>query len=126
MIKTAILTGAALGMIHGIATPAFAGPYVNGEVNTSFSDGTYRSSLLETHVGYSGELSDTSSWYIQGGPAIDFGAEETVETLSGKVGVSTELSSNLVGYGEVSAMGADDFTLSDLNVGVKAGLTYSF
>ena len=110
------------------AAPAFAGVYGNVESNTGFAGGSYDSSLLETHVGYEGDFdSERASWYVQGGPAFGFVAdEENTQLLSGKVGASVDLSEDLTGYGEVSALSADDWDASDLSLGVKAGLTYRF
>jgi len=109
------------------AAPAFAGVYGNVESNTGFAGGSYDSSLLETHVGYEGALGEDASWYIQGGPAFGFEAdEENTQMFSGKVGASVDLSEDLTGYGEVSALSADDWDASDLSLGVKAGLTYRF
>jgi hypothetical protein len=110
------------------AAPAMAGVYGNVESNTGFAGGSYDSSLLETHVGYEGDFdSDNASWYVQGGPAFGFVAdEENTQLLSGKVGASYDITEDLTGYGEVSALSSDDWDISDLSLGVKAGLTYRF
>jgi hypothetical protein len=110
------------------AAPAMAGVYGNVESNTGFAGGSYDSSLLETHVGYEGDFdAEGASWYVQGGPAFGFVAdEENTQLLSGKVGASYEITEDLTGYGEVSALSSDDWDISDLSLGVKAGLTYRF
>ena len=111
-----------------LAAPAFAGPYVNIESNSGFVGSDYSSSLLETHVGYEGDLGGDAAWYIQGGPALVFpdGGDTTTE-LSGKVGVSAGLTERLSAYGEVAAITSDQINFDeDLGVGVKAGLKFNF
>jgi hypothetical protein len=113
-----------------IAAPsaAIAGPYVNLETNSGFTGSSYDGSVIETHVGYASDLGDASSFYVQAGPAflLPSDGDETTE-LSGKVGISTDVTDQLEAYGEVSAMttGEMDFE-EDLDLGVKLGLTYSF
>lgn len=121
-----IAAGAAASL--AFAAPALAGPYANVESNTGIIDGSYDSSLLETHIGYAGDFgSEDASWYVQGGPAFGFVAdEENTALVSGKIGASYDLTEELTGYGEVYAISADDWDVSDLSVGLKAGLTYSF
>ena len=113
-----------------IAAPsaAIAGPYVNLESNSGFTGSSYDGSVVETHLGWESDLGDASSWYIQGGPAILLPNEgdQTTE-LSGKVGIKTDVTDQLEAYGEVSAMttGEMDFE-EDLDLGIKAGLTFRF
>ena len=113
-----------------IAAPsaAIAGPYVQAESNSSFSASNYQGTVLETHLGFASDLGDSSSWYIQGGPAIVMPEDGEITTeLSGKVGVSTAVTDDLEAYGEISAMTSGEIDLDeDLDVGVKLGLTYSF
>jgi len=126
MIKTAIAAAAAAIALAPVA--ALAGPYVNVESNSGFVGSDYSSSILETHLGYEGELGSDASWYVQGGPAVLFpdGGETTTE-LSGKVGVGVALSDKLGAYGEVSAVTTNEIDFdADMGVGVKAGLKYSF
>ena len=54
MIKTAIAAAAAAIALAPVA--ALAGPYVNVESNSGFVGSDYSSSILETHLGYEGEL----------------------------------------------------------------------
>lgn len=124
MIKTAIVCGATLGILHGSA--AVASPYLNVEANQSFSNRDYNSTLVETHVGWESDLGKSSSWYIQGGPAFLSTESDTIQAASGKVGISTALTEKLGAYGEVAAMTADDYDFDSLSVGVKAGLKYTF
>ena len=113
-----------------IAAPsaAIAGPYVQAESNSSFSGSSYQGSLLETHLGWEADLGAASSWYIQGGPAIVMPDDgDTTTELSGKVGISTEVTDQLEAYGELSAMTTDEMNFDeDLDFGVKAGLTFRF
>ena len=123
-MKALLFAGAA----SFLAAPAFAGPYVNIESNSGFVGSDYSSSLLETHVGYEGDLGSDAAWYVQGGPALVFpdGGDTTTE-LSGKIGVSTSLTERLSAYGEVAAITSEQIDFDeDLNVGVKAGLTFRF
>ncbi len=123
-MKALLFAGAA----SFLAAPAFAGPYVNIESNSGFVGSDYSSSLLETHVGYEGELGGDAAWYVQGGPALVFpdGDDQTTE-LSGKIGASVGLSERLSVYGEVAAITSKEIDFdADLNVGVKAGLTFRF
>ena len=109
------------------STPAFAGVYGNVESNSGFADGDYSSTLIESHLGYEGELGNDSSWYIQGGPAFGLIPDEDNENYaSGKVGASWDIVEDTTVYGEVSAMTADEWDFDNLNLGVKAGVTYRF
>jgi len=109
------------------AAPALAGPYVNVESNVGWQDGKYGSTLTEAHLGYDFDLGKDSSWYIQAGPAFRSTDGEGLERLAtGKVGISTALTEKLGAYGELSAISAEDYDLSDLGVGAKVGLKYSF
>ena len=128
MIKSAIISGAALGMLHGIASPAIAGPYLNVESNSGFSGSDYSATSIETHLGFESSLGESSSWYIQGGPAfiVTDGAEEGIQAASGKVGVSTALTSDLGAYGELAAITADNYDFDSLSFNAKLGLKYSF
>lgn len=109
------------------AAPAVAGPYVNVESNSSFSNSDYTSTLLETHLGYESSLGESSAWYIQGGPAINFGDNEDASgAMSGKIGATTNLTQDLSAYGEVAAITAEEWDFDSISVGVKAGLKYTF
>ena len=109
------------------AAPALAGPYVNVESNVGWQDGKYGSTLTEAHLGYDFSLGKDSSWYIQAGPGTRSTDGDGLEYVaSGKVGISTALTEKLGAYGELSAISAEDFDLTDLGVGAKLGLKYSF
>ena len=123
-MKALIFAGAA----SFLAAPAFAGPYVNIESNSGFVGSDYSSSVLETHVGYEGDLGSDAAWYVQAGPALLFpDGDDTTTELSGKIGASVGLTERLSAYGEVAAITSEEIDFdADLNVGVKAGLTFRF
>ena len=125
MIKSALIAGAALGILHG--TVAHARPYANVETNSGFAGSDYSATSIETHLGYESSLGESSSWYIQGGPAFiipDSG--EGTQAASGKVGVSTALTSDLDAYGEFAVITADNYDFDSLSSNVKLGLKYTF
>ena len=104
------------------AAPAIAGPYANIESNTSWSGNDYQLSVIEAHGGYTGEVGEDGSWYLQAGPALvsPDGEQEEVE-FSGKAGVSYQVSEAVNVYGEYSFLTGTEF-----GTGVKAGVTYTF
>ena len=109
------------------AAPAVAGPYVNVEANSGFAAGDYEGTLVEKHVGYTDALGESASWFVQAGPALELGDGVSEEyKVSGKVGASVSLTERVDAYGEVSFVSGDDWDISESNVGVKTGFTYSF
>ena len=110
------------------AAPVLAGPYLNVESNSSFSDKDYTGTLLETHAGYESELGERASWYIQAGPAFGFvdGEDEVGNAASGKIGLGVDLTEKLNAYGEIAAISGNDWDFDSISTGVKAGLKYSF
>ena len=122
-MKTILISTAAVFA----AAPALAGPYVNVEANSGFSAGDYTSTLVEKHVGYEGELGEKATWYVQGGPALEFvDGSGTESKVSGKVGASVALSDKVDAYGEFSVISADGWDVSDSDMGIKTGFTYTF
>jgi len=119
MFKSAI---AAVAAAPFLATAAFAGPYVNVESNSGLTGSDYVGTLVETHVGYEGALSDTVTGYIQTGPAIGLpeGGDAGVD-VSGKAGLSVAATDKLSVYGEYWFLTGDELTSN-----VKAGVKYSF
>ena len=119
MIKSTIAVLAAAPLFAGAA---MAGPYVNVEANAGVSGSDYVGTLVETHVGYEGALSDTVSAYIQAGPAIGLpeGGDAGVD-VSGKAGLSVAATDALNIYGEYSFITGDE-----LSSGIKAGVKYNF
>ena len=123
-MKSIIIASAALAFS---GSAAIAGPYVNVETNSGFVGSDYSSTLLETHVGYEGEVGD-ATWYLQGGPAVVFpdNGDSTTE-LSGKAGIGAPITAKLSAYGEVAAITSQEIDFdADLDVNLKAGLKYSF
>ena len=119
-MKSIIAAGILLGAAHGSVVAA--APYANIESNTGFYGSEYQGTVTDIHVGYEGQLGESSSWYIQGGPAIvAVDGEDTETEFSGKVGISSELSESLKLYGEYSFV-----TGEEVGTGVKAGVTYTF
>ena len=125
MFKSVFAATAALSVSAGAAV---AGPYVNVETNAGFTGNDYTGAVTDLHVGYEGDLGEASSWYIQGGPAIvSVDGQESETEYSGKVGVNVGVSESVDVYGELAALTTDqEFDTENLNVGVKAGIKYSF
>ena len=113
----------AAGFLLGCAQGAIAGPYANVETNVGYTGDTYGGTVTETHAGY-----DFGGWYVQGGPAfVNPRGEEGRAEFSGKVGGTVVLNEDTDLYGEVSLMTEDkSFEFDDLDIGVKAGVTYRF
>ena len=125
MIKSAL---AALAALPILSTAALAGPYVNVETNAGYTGNDYTGAVTDLHVGYEDDLGDDASWYIQGGPAlVAADGEETETEFSGKVGVNVGVTDRIGVYGELSALTAEqEIDFDTLNVGVKAGLKFTF
>ena len=111
-----------------LATPAFAGPYVEIENNTGWLDGEYTTTTTDFHVGYEGDLAENVSYYVQGGPAlVNVEGEGTENEYSGKAGLGVAMTEQLSVYGEVSFLTeGQDFDTETLNVGTKAGVRFTF
>ena len=125
MIKQ--LLGATLASA-AIAAPVSAGQYANVEANSSFQDGDYSATRIDTHYGWEGELGESSTYYVQGGPSFlsRDGAEDLEYQVGGKVGIKTKLTEDVTAYSELKAYSGDDWDLNDVKLSVKAGLKYSF
>ena len=110
-----------------LAAPAMAGQYANVEANSSFEGGEYGSTRIDTHYGYENDLGENSKYYVQGGPSmVSRNGKGLEQQVGGKVGIETELTEDLTSYGEVTGYSSKDWDLSDIDVSVKAGLTYRF
>tara|TARA_B100001758_G_C18325304_1_gene565539 strand:+ start:617 stop:1009 length:393 start_codon:yes stop_codon:yes gene_type:complete len=130
MFKTLLVSGAAVSAAV-LASPAFAGPFVNVENNAAFVGGDglnskYAGSVTDVHVGIDGN-GDYTSWYMQAGPALisPQNGDADVE-LSGKIGGSVVVTADekLSLYGEISFITVDDFDRA--NLGTKLGAKYNF
>ncbi len=114
-----------LASVFTSAGAAVAGPYVNVESNASYTGSDYTNSTTDFHVGWEGDLSETTSYYVQGGPAIvAVDSEDNDTQLSGKAGGNVAVSDKLDLYGEVSVLTASGDT--DNAWGTKIGAKYSF
>ena len=121
MIKAILIAAAA-----SLAAPAaFAGPYINTEINSSYTGSDYTNATTDLHVGWEGEISESASYFIQGGPAIvAVDGTDNDTQLSGKLGGNVDLSEKLGIYGEISVLTAAGDT--DNAWGTKLGAKYSF
>ena len=106
------------------STPAFAGVYLNSEVNNGYTGSDYNGRTVDLHVGYEGSLKKID-YYIQGGPAFTATADvDGTETeFSGKVGGTWNVTQKLGVYGELSGISNKDV---DNSYGSKLGIKYSF
>ena len=109
------------------AGPAFAGVYVNVEINAGFTGADYTGAVTDFHVGYEGGT-DTFGFYVQGGPAVVTvdGADESDNRISGKVGATVAATKKLDFYGELAVLTADSDTDDDNAWSTKVGAKYSF
>jgi hypothetical protein len=123
MFKSVFAAAAALSMSAGAA---LAGPYVNVEANSGWTGSDYGGTATDLHVGYEGNISESATYYVQGGATIvspDGAESDTVP--SGKAGLGLALTDALGAYGEVSFVGSGDSDI-DRGYGTKLGLKYSF
>ena len=124
MFKTTIAAAAAAIALAPAA--ALAGPYVNVEANSGWTGSDYNSTTTDLHVGYEGELSESASYYVQGGASVvspDGGESDTVP--SGTAGLGLALTDAFGAYGEVSFVGSGDADI-DRGYGAKLGVKYNF
>ena len=124
MFKTTIAAAAAAIALAPAA--ALAGPYVHVEANSGWTGSDYNSTTTDLHVGYEGELSESASYYVQGGASVvspDGGESDTVP--SGKAGLGLALTDAFGAYGEVSFVGSGDADI-DRGYGGKLGVKYNF
>ena len=125
-IKSTIAAVAASPFL--LAGAAFAGPYVNVESNLSYPDGEYSATATDVHIGFEGG-SGSVGYYVQGGPSLAHSdaTDDTETELSGKVGGTYAVSTDVALYGEISGQTGEDATGDDLvNWGGKAGVKFLF
>jgi hypothetical protein len=121
MFKSVFAATAALSMSAGAA---LAGPYVNVETNAGWVGDDYTAATTDLHVGFEGEVGN-SSYYVQAGPAIvAVDGEDTDTQFSGKVGVGVPVGDAIGVYGEMSFLTAEDN--DDFGLGGKLGVKYNF
>ena len=106
------------------SAPAFAGAYINAEVNDGYTGTDYSGRTVDLHVGYEGSVSKLD-YYVQGGPALTAVADvDGTETeLSGKLGGTFNVTEKLGVYGEISTITNGD---EDRNYGTKLGAKFTF
>jgi len=111
----------AVAAISAVSTPAFAGFYLNAEVNSGFSGQNYTGSATDLHLGYEGG-NGSASYYVQGGALLSNPDDAESETnFSGKVGGSISAAEKIDVYGEFSIV-----TNDTNSYGSKLGLKYKF
>ena len=117
MLKKVLAVAAA----SALSTPAFAGFYLNAEVNSGFSGQDYTGSATDLHLGYEGS-NGSASYYVQGGALLSNPDNSDSETnFSGKVGGSISAAEKIDVYGEFSVV-----TNDTNSYGSKLGLKYKF
>ena len=106
------------------SAPAFAGTYINAEVNDGYTGTDYSGRTVDLHVGYQGSVQKLD-YYVQGGPALVAVADvDGTETeLSGKLGGTLNVTEKLGIYGEISTITNGD---EDRNYGTKLGAKFTF
>ena len=107
-----------------LSTPAFAGVYLNSEVNNGYTGSDYTGRTVDLHVGFEGSASKLD-YYIQGGPALTAVADVdgTNAEFSGEAGGTFNVTQKLGIYGELSGISKKDV---DNSYGSKLGLKYTF
>ena len=129
-IKSTIAAVAASPFL--LAGAAFAGPYVNVESNLTYPDGEYSAATTDVHIGYEGTLGAEGNiaYYVQGGPSLVHteSADDTETELSGKIGASVPVTSDLSAYAEISGATAGEDSDGDTirNWGAKIGAKFVF
>ena len=114
----------ALAATSFASAPAFAGTYLNAEVNDGYTGTDYSGRTVDLHVGYEGSVQKLD-YYIQGGPAFTAVADvDGTETeLSGKLGGTFNVSQKVGIYGEFSGISNGD---EDNSYGTKLGAKFTF
>ena len=124
MLKKAL---ASLAALVASSPAAFAGPYANVETNAGWTGGDYDVTVTEVHAGWEFEPSENATIYVQAGPAFISADGEDLETeISGKAGVSVDVSENTELYGEIAFISNDQSFEDDVDLALKIGGTYRF
>ena len=116
MLKKLLAVAAA----SAFSTPAFAGVYLNAEVNSGFSGQDYTGSATDLHIGYEGSTGNgNASYYVQGGALFSNPDNSDSETnFSGKVGGSISAAEKIDVYGEFAVV-TDDENSYNSKLGIK-------
>ena len=114
----------ALAATSFASAPAFAGTYINTEVNNGYYGSEYIGRSIELHVGAEGSTGKVD-YFVQGGPALVAvdGVDGTETELSGKFGGTYNISSATSIYGEFAGATNGDF---DNSYNLKVGAKYKF
>jgi len=114
----------ALAATSFASAPAFAGVYINTELNQGHVGSEYVARAIDIHVGYEGGT-EKVGYYVQGGPTVlaANGVDGTETEISGKVGANLKATDKLAFYGEFAGISAGDL---DNVYNVKAGAKYTF
>ena len=117
MIKSTIAALAATPLLFTGA--AFAGPYVNVELNQAYTGTDYTSTTTDLAIGWEGQ-----NWFVQGGPVVSSadGGDSNTDFL-GKVGGNVAFNDKVGVYGEFSVQTKET---TDNAYGVKLGTKYTF
>ena len=103
------------------SAPAFAGTYLNTEINNGYYGSEYVGRTVDLHIGLDG-AKEKFDYYIQGGPtltAVD-GIDGTETELSGKVGGTYNWTAKTSIYGEFAGItNGDNDNVYNLKVGAK-------
>ena len=111
----------AVAAVSAVSTPAFAGVYLNAEVNSGFSGQDYTNSATDLHIGYEGS-NGSASYYVQGGALFSNPDNADSETnFSGKVGGSISATEKIDVYGEFAVVTDDENSYNS-----KLGLKFAF
>ena len=114
----------ALAATSFASAPAFAGTYLNTEVNNGYYGSEYIGRSIELHVGADG-TNGKFDYYVQGGPALVAvdGVDGTETELSGKFGGTYNISAKTSVYGEFAGATNGDL---DNSYNLKVGAKYKF
>lgn len=115
-------------LVSSLSAPAFAGPYANVENNASWIGSEFEIGVTEVHAGYEIEAGEDVAIYVQAGPAFISIEDEDLETeISGRLGITADVSESFELYGEVGFLTADqEFDTDTLTVATEVGATYRF
>ena len=121
MSKAFLVASAAF--ISGSA--AFAGPYVNTEINSAFLGSDYAGNILDLAIGYDTQLGEKATLGAQIGPAFvnPDGDIDGSTQISGKVFGDIALTDKFSVYGELAGLTSED---TDNIWNLKAGGTWRF
>ena len=115
MIKTAVAAVACAALGVAVAPEAKAEPsvYLNPEFNQGWVKSTNTGGVLDMHIGI-----EDGPFYLQAGPALSTGLGTNTWGVTGKAGVSGEVSDRMSLYSEISA---GKFDGGSTAIGLKVG-----